>query len=231
VFDSAEGVKKLDAFFDNPSADSLPLAFVNDHFLALINRFHQDDGSLRWQLVASTAHPRNGEAIADLETQPSSHETGLPRAASEISHTRSASIATLQDFADSEFCERYSCKETQSWALKPRGVNHIFGTKIRTPSDHNLEVEVQTDEDTVSGLGLMFFEKDRLDSDDFKIIESLLRSTAQSRNHGRTMSFVHENIEQSAFQIKEGRSVIDGEFRVWVAKVLQQTVDLERIER
>jgi hypothetical protein len=140
---------------------------------------------------------------------------------------KSTGILTVPDFLSSDFCVQYSCSEIG----KSSDVSHMFGTTIRMqPSNQRLYVDVLTGGDTVRVLSMMFMrEGERLEEGDFKIIEVLLESTNQSEKHESTMSFIRQNIEEPAHQICQGQSVVDGEFRVWVAKVTEQTLWIERI--
>lgn len=140
-------------------------------------------------------------------------------------------IRTLDDFEHSEFCAQYSCARGKTWTLKPSGVNHVFDTDFAMPDDEKLSVEVQTEGDVVNSFGTMFFEKDTLDDADFKLIATLLRSSDQTRKHDSVLAFVRKNIEIPTHQIHQGKSTTDGEFRVWAAKVIQQTVTIERLSQ
>lgn len=137
----------------------------------------------------------------------------------------SGQMKTILDFRQSQFCQEYKCSERDSWQLRDGDTNHTYNTNVST-----VAVEAQTKGETVTGLGIMFYDTAKLSDSDYEIIKSLVDSLDRSVDHEQTMSYIRQNIENSVSQIREANSAEDSGFRIWAGKVgSEQTLSLERI--
>lgn len=142
-------------------------------------------------------------------------------------------IKSQADFERSRFCNDYGCAEDRHWPLRSGDIAHTYNTNY-----HDVEVDLSVSnsaDSVVTSLGVTFFDQDRLSFNDFGFIAALVRSTNQSANHHKTISFIRENVEHKitcrTCQLDDSDNFVrDGDFHVWAGKVgEQQTVIFKRV--
>jgi hypothetical protein len=133
-------------------------------------------------------------------------------------------VETLKDFEASAFCRAYKCGPPHSYPLKVGGTNNSFPAAL---TDAN--VEVQTAGDRVTGVGLSFFERDRLRDSDLRAIELLFRSLDATTPTGGVERFVRENAERKVEWLKQARSIRFGDYQVWAGSPGNQVISAERV--
>jgi hypothetical protein len=149
-------------------------------------------------------------------------------------------LNTRSDFENSEFCQSYHCKEGQPRTLRNGDTTHDYDTNLREHDTNLSDVSVDLEDNSnrnpaVTGCGLMFFYRDQLSADDFNVIAALVRSTDQTANHRKALSFIKKNIESElacrTCQLDDSTNfVTDGDFRIWAGKVgAEQTLTFERV--
>jgi hypothetical protein len=156
--------------------------------------------------------------------------TGIEQPSLKVPLTKE--IKTVSDFDHSEFCEQYQCRQNGSYVSHFKGKTYTE-FNYDTSVDH-LSVNVTAEGQLVAMCGLMFSERERLSSDEFAIINTLLRSTDQRFQHEKARSFVKQNVEHpicSKCRIFEApKYVADGQFRIRAGKSgPDQVVNLKRI--
>lgn len=132
-------------------------------------------------------------------------------------------VQSLSEFEESQFCHTYNCRFDDSWSLRRGGITNVY--------DVDVSPEVGVGVSTVSGVpvdfGLMFYDRQRLSSDDHRLIYSFLSSVYPGIEVGPSIrDFIEENVETDAFQICEAKSVSFGSMRIWVGKVHEQIVHI-----
>jgi len=128
-------------------------------------------------------------------------------------------LNTLFDFEHSEFCQRFACREDKQWIVRNGDKNHAYLTNL----GDDVDVEVQDNssrQPPLTGLGIMFFNREQLSAQDFEVINTLVRSTNESTNHAKTMAYIAKNIETDincrTCQMEDSPNFItDGDFHVW----------------
>jgi hypothetical protein len=138
-------------------------------------------------------------------------------------------IKTQSDFEQSEFCQLYHCAADSEWPVHNNGdVNHTYHTSV---SELGVDAQINSQRNpSVTGFGLTFFDRDHLSIEDFIVIAALIHSANQVTHHDKVMSFIRNNIERSVDQIKMANFIDDGDFRIWAGKVMQQTIEFERMK-
>jgi hypothetical protein len=143
-------------------------------------------------------------------------------------------LSTLTDFEHSEFCQRYACREDSQSVVRNGDTNHSYHTNLE---DVGIEVEDNSSrQPPLTGFGIMFFNRERLSSQDFEVINTLVRSTDQSANHAKTTAYIAKNVEtdiscRTCEMFDSPNFVSDGDFHVWAIKVFQQQVGWRRVTR
>lgn len=134
-------------------------------------------------------------------------------------------IKTLSDFAKCTFCQIYDCIERKSWALRDGGTNHTYECDIKP----DVSLEVQTRGTEVYGIGLMFYYRESLSSDDFVIISDLIDCLGAKQKSAKAKQFIKAQIERRVHQIRQAKPIQFGSYTIWAGKVgYEQIVDLEK---
>lgn len=149
------------------------------------------------------------------KTEQSGGSQKLPEAVTTAAQKAPAEkIATLSDFTQSAFCQKYHCVEDRQWQLRNGETNHSFNTDL-TEAD----AEVETDAaGQVSGMGLDLSDRDELTDIDWDSMNAFLTSTDQSLDHGNALEFAKRHVIQPVCYecsvVDARESVRDGDFQV-----------------
>ena len=111
---------------------------------------------------------------------------------------RQRTIQTLEHFQVSIFCEQYDCANPNTYALRSGGNN----TSYRTSLDET-NVEVQTNNERVSGFGLSLNERDALSPFDVAAIRRFLTSIDQDADVDAALAYIDSHIDRNIFQIDQ----------------------------
>lgn len=164
--------------------------------------------------IGSESENRQARSVAD-------HRTAVDF------HPFSKQIRSQSDFEQSEFCQTYQCVAESQWPVHNNGdVNHAYHTSVR---ELGVDTEINPSRNSsVTGIGLTFFDRDQLSTEDFAVIAILVRSACRVSHSDKIMAFIKKNVERNVDQIKLANSIDDCDFRIWAGKVMQQTIEFER---
>ena len=110
----------------------------------------------------------------------------------------------------------------------------VFG-RVALPITYDIDVSptvmvgVSTLEGNPVGFGLVFLERQRLDSDDLQLIFSFLSSVYPGIKVDSTIrNFIAKNAEIDVFQICRAESIPFGSMWIWAGKIHEQTVSIRK---
>lgn len=142
-------------------------------------------------------------------------------------------IETLADFENSQFCRDFKCDEEDSWPLNSGGINHSYAQIFLGGDKYNyITIEVTTKNAQVAGFGLMYFDRELsgLRSGDLEIAYKLLNSIDSTRSIDSIKNHIANGIEKELSQINQSSPISWGPFNIYVGKVGQQIISIERIK-
>lgn len=132
-------------------------------------------------------------------------------------------VQSLSEFENSPFCQTYNCRFDSRWSLRRGGINNSYDLGV-TP---DVQVEVATLDRRPVDFGLIFYDRRRLDSNDFNLIYAFLNSIRPGADVAAPIrDFIEQNVETDVFQICEANSIPFSEMRIWAGKVIQQTISV-----
>lgn len=140
-------------------------------------------------------------------------------------------IETLADFENSQFCRDFKCNEEDSWSLNSGGINHSYAQIFLGGDKYNyITIEVTTKNEQVTGFGLMYFDRELsgLRSGDLEIAYKLLNSIDSTRDIDSIKNYIANGIEKELSQINQSSPISWGSFNIYVGKVGQQIISIER---
>lgn len=172
---------------------------------------HNDDGSRDALFCAS------GEKAAPAET----NQTEPTSDAKTNSTGKPTILSSLSDFENSQFCKIYECKAAESWELKSGGINHMYDTSLNPSAS----VEVTTLSGKPVDFGLVFYDRENLNSDDLQYIYLFLQAVQPGAQIDETAKdYINRGVENDVFQICQAESMQFGLLKIWAGKVIQQTI-------
>jgi hypothetical protein len=130
-------------------------------------------------------------------------------------------LNSLGEFEASEFCIVYDCIASESWELKSGGIDHTYDINT-VPT---VLVEVTTINTIPVDYGLMFFDRDTLDTNDYQQIFLFLKSVQPGAIIDNTIEqYIQKNVKMDLFQICEASPIEFGLLKIWVGKIFEQTI-------
>jgi hypothetical protein len=133
-------------------------------------------------------------------------------------------IETLDDFERSEFYRDYKLRRDDKWRLTTGAYNNTY----ETSSLPNTAIEVQTIDNKVIGLGIIFYERDSLQDSELNFVYKLLQSIdTKSRLDSKVKEYIKNNAERNVFQIKQATPITFGKLKIYAGKVgPEQTISI-----
>ncbi len=125
------------------------------------------------------------------------------------------SPSELELFEQSPFCEKYGCANPKTWALNTGATNHSYRLNL-TP---DVTLEVPTKGREIEHYGLVFYERDRLDSTQLAVIDELVAVISENKATEATRRFVRAQINEPVEQIRLAKSTTFGRYKIWAGSV------------
>jgi len=160
----------------------------------------------------------------EVETETVEHTNTVSSTAQVVSTSDSESTSTLNslsDFENSQFCKVYECKAAESWELTDGGINHTYDTNLAPV----VSVEVTSLSEKPVDFGLVFYDREKLSSDDLQYIYLFLQTIQSDALIDETVKdYINQGIKNDVFQICEVDPIQFGALKIWAGKVIHQTI-------
>jgi len=119
-----------------------------------------------------------------------------------------ATIESVSDFEESNFCQRYLCELNSSWALSSGGTNYMYTNNI-IPT---VSVEVSVKVGRATHIGLMFFNRKQLTESDLQVSYDLLESVDSTADLAEAKIYLLENVENDVPRFETVPTMIFGTY-------------------
>lgn len=141
--------------------------------------------------------------------------------------TNPMNIETLSDFEKCQFYSDYNLSNVDKIKLKGGESDYFY----ETSSLPDISFEVTTVGNTLSEIGIVFYERDRLQTSELNFVYKLLESLDKINEvEGRIKGYIKSNAEKNVDQIKQANPTIYSKYRIYAGKVgYDQTIRIEKL--
>jgi hypothetical protein len=170
--------------------------------------------------VSCSSNNRNYQIQTASTPEPKPTPSAIPKTVTQIQ--------TLDDFESSEFYRRYKLNKGRGWDLKDGAYNNTY----RIAPLPDAEIEVQTKNNEVIGLGIIFSDTEQLDETDLNLVYDLLQAiNLKAKLNSSVKEYIKTNAEIHVHQIKLATPITFNKLKIYAGKVgPEQTISIEKME-